>query len=111
MSQKWVKKWTVESWSMTRGRNEYDRVYTVSLSFDGEWGCSCPRWKFKREECKHIREIKEAEKWKDGDINAALKLTALRVEKLKAKGKTEKQIEKDLAETFSQPELFDNGNP
>lgn len=33
------------------------RKYKVSYGDDGSWGCSCPAWKFRREECKHIREI------------------------------------------------------
>ncbi len=32
--------------------------YTVSLGDDGTYGCSCPVWKFRREECKHISEVK-----------------------------------------------------
>lgn len=95
---KWVKRWEIESWA---GKDPY----VVSISVDGQWGCSCPQWKFRRKECKHIQEVKARENWKEGDINSLLKLTALRVEKLKAKGKTEKQIEKDLIETFSQTEM------
>jgi len=33
------------------------RKYKVSYGNDGAWGCSCPAWKFRREECKHISEI------------------------------------------------------
>ena len=31
--------------------------YTVAMSIKGTWGCSCPRWIFKRENCKHIRHV------------------------------------------------------
>jgi len=48
---KWVKKWIIES-ENGNGR------YTVSLSDQKEWGCSCPAWKFKRLECKHIIRVK-----------------------------------------------------
>jgi len=49
---KWVSRWYVKSHSS-------DREYVVSLADDGEtWGCSCPHWKFRRAECKHIREVK-----------------------------------------------------
>lgn len=34
-----------------------DKTYKVSLTFDGEYKCSCPRWIFKREQCKHIRDV------------------------------------------------------
>lgn len=47
---KWVKKWTVNG--------SGDKPWTVSLSDQGIYGCSCPRWKFKREECHHIQQVK-----------------------------------------------------
>ena len=47
---RWIEKWAVEG---SRGNQ-----YMVSKAEDGTWGCSCPRWKFRREECKHIQEIK-----------------------------------------------------
>jgi hypothetical protein len=34
-----------------------DTSYIVATNESEEWGCSCPRWKFKREECKHIRQV------------------------------------------------------
>jgi len=48
---KWLKKWEVNS-SSGNGK------YIVSLSEKGVWGCSCPVWKFKRQECHHIKQIK-----------------------------------------------------
>ena len=30
----------------------------VALSDKNEWGCSCPAWKFRRLECKHIIRVK-----------------------------------------------------
>lgn len=47
---KWVKRWTVNG--------SEDKPWTVSLSDQGVYGCSCPRWKFKREECHHIQQVK-----------------------------------------------------
>ncbi|HCR70737.1 MAG TPA: hypothetical protein DIW23_04780 [Anaerolineae bacterium] len=32
--------------------------YIVATNQSEQWGCSCPRWIYKREECKHIREVK-----------------------------------------------------
>ena len=32
-------------------------MYIVSQTVDGEWQCSCPRWKFKRIACTHIRSV------------------------------------------------------
>jgi hypothetical protein len=42
----WVKKWEVEGKSGT---------YVVSESTEGVMGCSCPQWKFRRQNCKHIQ--------------------------------------------------------
>jgi len=48
---KWVKKWKVP------GSNS--NIWTVAQDKDGNYGCSCPLWKFKRQECHHILQIKE----------------------------------------------------
>jgi len=32
--------------------------YIVAETEEGEWQCSCPHWKFRREECGHIRKAK-----------------------------------------------------
>jgi len=32
--------------------------YIVAETEDGHWQCSCPVWKFRREECHHIRKAK-----------------------------------------------------
>jgi len=32
--------------------------YLVSETEEGEWQCSCPQWKFRRQECKHIRKVR-----------------------------------------------------
>ena len=45
----WVEKWEVE------GSN--GKTWVVSVDVNGNYGCSCPVWKFKREECKHIRKV------------------------------------------------------
>lgn len=33
------------------------KPYTVSLTDEGEWKCSCPRWIFHREVCRHIQDV------------------------------------------------------
>jgi len=48
---KWIKKWKVD------GSN--GNVWTVAIDTEGNYGCSCPLWKFKRLECHHILRIKE----------------------------------------------------
>lgn len=92
MSYKWVKKWAVPS-------DTSMEIYTVSISVDEVWGCSCPHWKFRKMECDHIRKVKKEVAWKEGDIGNFIELTALRVKKLKEKGKTDAQIDKDLNTT------------
>lgn len=48
---KWIKKWNIKSES---GNGSY----VVSLSNENTWGCSCPVWKFRRQECKHIIRVR-----------------------------------------------------
>ena len=47
---KWIKKWQVQG-----SKNPW----TVSLSDTGEYGCSCPVWKFRRRQCHHIEHVKD----------------------------------------------------
>lgn len=51
-SSLYIAQWDVESHT-TPGKH-----YTVSLKHDHTWQCSCPQWKFRRKECKHIIEAK-----------------------------------------------------
>ena len=32
--------------------------YTVTLSDDGTWSCTCPHYTYRRAECKHILKVK-----------------------------------------------------
>lgn len=50
-TDKWVHRWYVE-------RSTGDGTWTVAQDKDGNWGCSCPVWKFKRQECHHIAAVK-----------------------------------------------------
>lgn len=49
---KWVKQWDVPSHSNPK------KKYVVSKADDGTFGCDCPVWKFRRQECKHIEQVK-----------------------------------------------------
>ena len=49
---KWIKKWKVPS------NSNPNKIYTVSQADDGTYGCSCPHWCFRRQECSHIAYIK-----------------------------------------------------
>ena len=49
-SDKWVKRWEVA------GSN--GKSWTVAIDVEGNYACSCPVWKFRREECHHITLIK-----------------------------------------------------
>jgi hypothetical protein len=47
----YLKQWTIPS------DNDPDKTYKVSLTPEYEFQCSCPRWIFKRELCKHIQDV------------------------------------------------------
>lgn len=47
---KWIKKWDIP------GSN--NNTWRVAIDKDGNYGCSCPVWKFKRIECHHIMVVK-----------------------------------------------------
>lgn len=47
----WVEKWQIISQSS-------GNLYIVSRDEHGQFGCSCPHWKFRRQQCKHIQKIK-----------------------------------------------------
>jgi len=49
--------------------------YIVSETLDGEWQCSCPHWKFRRQECSHIRKAQSDPKKYEIDVNFTGKLT------------------------------------
>lgn len=38
-------------------------TWTVAQHKNGSWGCSCPRYRFKREQCKHIDEVQAHPDW------------------------------------------------
>ncbi|MBT9164812.1 MAG: hypothetical protein DDT23_00819 [candidate division WS2 bacterium] len=51
----WIRRWKVKSGSG-------DSEYTVSMKENGDFACSCPKWKFKkgeREDCHHIKGVKQ----------------------------------------------------
>lgn len=47
----WVRKWTVPS------NSNPNKTYIVAQDNKGQFGCSCPAWKFHRKQCKHIQRI------------------------------------------------------
>ncbi|MBV6343626.1 SWIM zinc finger family protein [Candidatus Magnetobacterium casensis] len=53
-TDKWVNRWPVP-------RSDGKGNWIVAVDKDGNWGCSCPVWKFGRKECKHIGAIKSGE--------------------------------------------------
>jgi len=48
---RWVKRWEVP-------KSSGDGNWIVAIDKDGNYGCSCPVWKFKRQECHHIKQVK-----------------------------------------------------
>ena len=67
---KWVKRWRVE------GSN--DNEYIVAQGEMGKFGCSCPAWKFRQIECKHIKYIKNHNPTANMIENIAIKKPELR---------------------------------
>jgi hypothetical protein len=51
MKKAYRRQWVVPSDS------DPDKTYKVSLTHEYEFQCSCPRWIFKREICKHIQDV------------------------------------------------------
>ena len=47
---RWIRKWVV-------GSESGPGSYIVAQDKEGNWGCSCPAWKFRRKTCKHILEV------------------------------------------------------
>jgi hypothetical protein len=86
---RWVRGWDVES-------DSSDTIYRVSVSDNEEWGCSCPVWKFRRVECKHIMKIKAEINWQEGNIPEVVKLKAELIAKYKSQGKSDEWITKNL---------------
>lgn len=50
-TDRWVKRWEVP-------KSSGDGNWIVAIDKDGNYGCSCPVWKFRRQECHHIKLIK-----------------------------------------------------
>lgn len=48
---KWIKKWKTP-------KSDGQGDWIVSFSDKNIWGCSCPVWKFRRQECHHIKLVK-----------------------------------------------------
>jgi hypothetical protein len=48
---KWVDRWSVQS------ESDPTKFYTVARSEEGDFGCSCPQWKFRHIICKHIEGV------------------------------------------------------
>lgn len=48
---RWVKRWQVP-------KSSGEGTWTVAIDREGNYGCSCPIWKFKRQECHHIKLVK-----------------------------------------------------
>ena len=54
-SDYYVAKWQVDSFT------DSSKSYVVSRTRTGEMQCSCPVWKFRRRECKHIDAVRQDE--------------------------------------------------
>lgn len=50
-NNRWVKRWEVPS-------SSGNGIWVVAIDINGNYGCSCPVWKFRRQECHHIKLVK-----------------------------------------------------
>jgi hypothetical protein len=50
-NDKWVKRWEIP-------KSSGDGNWIVAIDKNGNYGCSCPVWKFHRQECHHIKQVK-----------------------------------------------------
>lgn len=48
---RWIKRWEIP-------KSSSDGHWIVAIDKNGNYGCSCPVWKFKRQECHHICLVK-----------------------------------------------------
>lgn len=49
--------WIRSKWEVPGSKG---KKWVVSIDDNGDYGCSCPAWKFRRQECKHIKAVKDA---------------------------------------------------
>lgn len=64
---KWIERWYVPS-------SDGDKTYTVARDEEGNFGCDCPAYKYRRQVCRHIQEIKGKVSSERVDTNTAKKL-------------------------------------
>lgn len=53
-------------------------MWVVSQAADGEWGCSCPVWKYRRKACKHIEEVRATANLRTEKRRAEYRLAMIR---------------------------------
>ena len=56
--------------------NSSDKEYTISLTFEGQFQCSCRGWTMQvpRRDCTHIRQLKASDALKNGVRFSAVEL-------------------------------------
>jgi hypothetical protein len=65
----WLKRWDVPS-------SDWKRTYKVAIDDKGNYGCSCPAWKYQRKQCKHIRRIQAQEQYEQPRTSEDFKIPA-----------------------------------
>ena len=94
----WIRKWNVTG--------STGNIYVVSEDENGEFGCSCPVWTFKRKTCKHIIWLKDQLPGLKPDfVNtefAAAKKAAKKAEK-----KEKAAVQKALEKLYNDPNILE----
>ena len=65
---RWIQRWYVS-------KSTGDGQWCVAVDRDGIYGCSCPVWKFKKQECKHIRGIKAGMRGEERILESVAKMS------------------------------------
>jgi hypothetical protein len=83
---RWVQRWYVT-------KSTGDGQWCVAVDRDGIYGCSCPVWKFKKQECKHIRGIKAGMRGEEKALEPKMEKVAVETTKTFVKAKEEMKPE------------------
>ena len=86
---KWIERIPVDS-------ETSDATYVVGISDEGEYGCSCPHWRFRRQPCKHIAKVKAEMTSAEAVVDATVERMTARQKKIATRAPTLKPPLRDF---------------